>query len=322
MTLRIETTDYDHIPEEFTIESLKEGGFTDQEIELLSTGDDPIVTPTPDPAEATPADALPLVTDGDEPDIAEQTAAEPAPAAESEPAPVVAPVVAPVEDVADPKMPEIPDTTEAEAYVTKSKEQLKELLDKYDQGDLTQEEYGDQQNFIISEQARAQAAITAAASVADQAATDQQKHWYGRLEAYKATAPDLWNDEHKPGWDRQLREVTGNKAYADLSRDGQIKMAHSLYSAEYEARNGKALAMTPKADAKVDKGPEDKLEVKTGEKPKAPQTLADFNSDTGADVEDSHFAAVDKQIMRDPLGAEKSFASMTEEQQDRYLEEV
>jgi hypothetical protein len=320
MTLRIETTDHDHIPEEFTIESLKEGGFTDQEIELLSTGDDPIVTPTPDPAEAAPAvDPLPVQADGNEPDIAEQSTAEPAPVvADPEPAPVVAPV----EDVVDPKMPEAPDTSEAEAYVAKSQIDLNELLNKYDEGDLTQDEYLAQQKFIISEQTRAQAAITAAEAVVKNAVTDQQKHWYDRLEVYKATEPDLWNDEHMKGWDRQLREVTGNKAYADLSRDGQIKMAHRLYSAEYEARNGKALAMTPKVEPKVDKGPDEKLEVKTGEKPKALQTLADFNSDTGAEVEDSHFAAVDKQIMRDPLGAEKAFSSMTEEQQERYLEEV
>lgn len=335
MTLRVQETEHDHIPEEFTLESLKEGGFTDEEIERLSTGDDPIFTPEPaaDDKAATP-DPDAAAADGADPDIAEQATAEDDAAkvaadAEAQ-ATADAEAAKVVEEVPAPDVPDIPDTSAAEAYVAKADDELAALLTKYDDGDLTAEEYREQQKFIISEQARAQADIKAAESLVQNTIKAQQQHWFDRLDAYKAAAPELWSEDHLQGWDRQLHAVTGNDAYADLSRDAQIKMAHRLYAAEYEARNGKPLdiapvgdkAVDPKADPKADKGPDEKLEVKTGEKPKALQTLADFNSDTGAEVEDSRFAAIDRQIMKDPISAEAAFASMTPEQQDRYLEEV
>ncbi|MFG6524485.1 hypothetical protein [Sulfitobacter sp. M23508] len=339
MTFRVNETDHDHIPEEFTVESLKEAGFEDAEIELLSQGDDPIVTIEDPDAEAKAAADDPDKAEvgtppAEEGDIADQAtgeddaaaqqaaadaqkAADDAAAAEKDAEPA---------EVEDPQMPQIPDTTEAEAKLAEADQELEALLTKYDDGELTSEEYREQQKAIIAQQTQAQAAIAQAENVVQNAAQQQQQHWFNRLEAYKKSAPDLWSEDHLAGWDRQLRAVTGNQAYADLSRDAQIKMAHRLYAAEYEARNGTPLEIAPpaaKGEAKAeDKGPEEKLEVKKGEKPKAPQTLADFNSDTSAEVEDSRFAAIDRQIMKDPIGAENAFDSMTPEQQERFLEEV
>ncbi|MBO9430616.1 hypothetical protein [Sulfitobacter sp. R18_1] len=337
MTFRVNETDHDHIPEEFTVESLKEAGFEDAEIELLSQGEDPIVNIEDPEAEAgkaaadDPAKAEVGTPPAEEGDIADQATGEDDAAAQQAAADAAASQqaaddAAAAAEVEDPAMPQIPDTSEAEAKIAAGDEALEALLTKYDDGDLTSEEYREQQKAIIAEQTQAQAIVTAAENAVQQAVQSQQQHWYNRLEAYKKAAPDLWNDDHLAGWDRQLRAVTGNQAYADLSRDAQIKMAHRLYAAEYEARNGKPLEIAPpaaKGEARAeDKGPEEKLEVKKGEKPKAPQTLADFNSDTSAEVEDSRFAAIDRQIMKDPIGAENAFDSMTPEQQERFLEEV
>ncbi|MEO9970575.1 MAG: hypothetical protein ABJD57_14525 [Roseibium sp.] len=339
MTFRVKETEHDHIPEEFTVEMLEEAGFEESEIKLLSEGDDPIVTiedpdaeakaAADDPAKgdvgAPPAEESDIAdqTTGDDDAAAQQTAADAQKAAEDAAA---AEKAAEPTEVEDPQMPQVPDTTEAEAKLAEADQALEALLTKYDDGELTSEEYREQQKAIIAEQTQAQADITNAQSVADQGIQQQQQHWFNRLEAYKEAAPDLWSEEHLAGWDRQLRAVTGNQAYGDLSRDAQIKMAHRLYAAEYEARNGTPLEIAPpaaKGEAKAeDKGPEEKLEVKKGEKPKAPQTLADFNSDTSAEVEDSRFAAIDRQIMKDPIAAENAYDSMTPEQQERFLEEV
>lgn len=318
MTFRVNETDHDHIPEEITVESLKEAGFEDAEIELLSQGDDPIVTVEDPDAEARAT--------ADDTAKAEVGAPPAEAAADAQQAAADAQKAAEPAEVEDPQMPQLPDTTEAEAKLVEADQALEELLMKYDDGELTSEEYREQQKAIIAEQTQAQAAITNAQSVADQGIQQQQQHWFNRLEAYKQAAPELWSEDHLAGWDRQLRAVTGNQAYADMSRDAQIKMAHRLYAAEYEARNGTPLEIAPpaaKGEARAENtGPDEKLEVKKGEKPKAPQTLADFNSDTSAEVEDSRFAAIDRQIMKDPIAAENAFASMTPEQQERYLEEV
>lgn len=339
MTFRVNETDHDHIPEEFTVESLKEAGFEDAEIELLSQGDDPIVTIEDPEAEAgKAADDDPAKGDvgappaeegdiadqatGDDDAAAQQAAADAQKAADD----AAAEQAAEPAEVEDPQMPQFPDTTEAEAKLAEADQELEALLTKYDDGELTSEEYREQQKAIIAQQTQAQREISRAEVVIQDAVAEQQRHWESRLQKYQEKAPELWSDDHLAGWDRQLRAVTGNQAYADLSRDAQIKMAHRLYAAEYEARNGTPLEIAPpaaKGEAKAeDKGPEEKLEVKKGEKPKAPQTLADFNSDTSAEVEDSRFAAIDRQIMKDPIAAENAFASMTPEQQERYLEEV
>ena len=49
MPITLNTTPADHIPEEFTVESLTAGGLTEQEIKALSEGDDPIVSESPAP---------------------------------------------------------------------------------------------------------------------------------------------------------------------------------------------------------------------------------------------------------------------------------
>lgn len=335
MTLRVQETPHDHIPEEFTIESLKAGGFTDQEIEALSTGDDPIVTmPSEEDAakaaETAKADPAPKAEDGataEEPDIADEPdTPPPAKAAEAAEAEQPAPVPA-IEEVPDPEIPQIPDTSEAEAKVAQIDEGLNALLEKYNDGDLTDAEYKEQQKALINEQAQAQYLIQSAAQVTESAVQQAQNHWFNRLDTYKAVAPDLWSEEHLAGWDRQLKAVTGSDAYADLSRDAQIRMAHRLYAAEYEARHGKPLEIAPAGAAKPDAAKAqaddpDKLKARTDPKPEAPQTLANFNSDSTAEVEDSTFAVIDREIMKNPLGAESMFERMTPEQQERFLTEV
>lgn len=328
MTLRVQETPHDHIPEEFTIESLKAGGMTDQEIELLGSGDDPIVDLNPAPegeeAKAGEGDPAAEVTVGSAPETEQKADPDPEPAPEAKSADPV-PDPAP-EAVADPAPIQVPDTTEHEAKVEEIDNKLVELLQKYDDGELTSEEFTTQQRTMVTEQAQAQAAINQAATIAQNSVEEQQAHFYSRLEAYKEDAAELWSEEHLAGWDKNLRAVTGNEGYADMTRDAQIKLAHKMYAAEYEARHGTPLNIGKKADPAPTPDPKgddpDKLEVRKGEKPEAPQTLANFNSESTSELEDSTFAAVDRQIMKDPIAAENAFERMTPEQQDRFLNEV
>lgn len=310
MTIRINETEHDHIPEEFTVENLKEGGMTDQEIEALASGDDPLLTlPDSEAEQAKPeGDPDDTATIGTEPQKVE---AQEAPVQEQ----------AAPQDVPDPAMPDIPDTNALQEAITKADTDLDALTQRYDDGELSREEFQQQQRDIIAQQARAQIELERAGQVIEQANQTAVQHWQSRLDAYKATAPELWGEEHVAGWDKSLRAVTGNPAYVDLNRDAQIKLAHRLYAAEYEARTGKALSAPTMAKEETKKQ-DAKFELSKEKRPDPVSTLSGYNSDTGAEVEDSTFAAVDRLIMKDPVAAEKAFERMTPEQQERWLTEV
>ncbi len=298
MPITLNTTPADHIPEEFTVESLTAGGLTEQEIKALSEGDDPIVSESPAPEGQGDDEAAIAAGIGNPP-------AEQPPVAQQAPA-------------QDPAMPEIPDTTEAKATLDRVEQQIEALADQYDNGDLTKAEFLAKTRELSDQQAKARVQIEAAEMAMQQATQQQIKHWESRLEAYKATAPELWTEAHIQGWDQHLRMVTSNPAYVDLSRDQQIQLAHRMYASAYEARTGQSLAV-PKPKAANGR---EKLEVRQDERPEPPRTLSGFNSDTSAEVEDTAFAMIDRVISKDPLEAERMFSRMTPEQQERFLNEV
>ncbi len=303
MPIVLNTTPADHIPEDFTVESLLEGGLTEQEIKALSEGDDPIVQ---------------IPDQGGDKDGAQ--AAQPTQPQVGDAPPENTQAAAPDQGAQEPVYPQIPDTTEAEATIQRVNTALEALADEYDNGDLTKAEFLAKQTALVQEQAKAQVAIENAATALQQAQAAAVAHWNARMAAYQAVAPGLWSEAHVNAWDAYLRSVTSNPAYADLTRDQQIQLAHRNYASDYEIRTGQPLsgdAALPKAGAKAAK-----LEVRDDERPEPVKTLRGFNSDTTAEVEDSSFAAIDRTIGRDPLEAERMFQRMTPEQQERYLTEV
>lgn len=338
MPIRINHTEHDHIPETFSIEALKEGGFTDQEIAALSEGDDPIVEEEAEAAAKN--DPLPDDPDAqkgvgnsgtaDEDDEAPSAAPpeddpEPAKAQEPDPAAAAAATVDPFADYKEPSLPDPVDVTEHQEVVTATKAELTDLMNKYDDGELTADEFTEQQSAIIERQAEARAAIKAAEK-AMQSGTDAiTNHWYDTLDKYKGLGTEaLWSQDHLADWDRHLRTVTGQQKYADLTLPKQIEMAHRLYAAEYEATNGEPLGIplpgqAAAPDPKAEDGNKNKREVRTDEREKAPQTLSGMNSDTQTEVEESVFSNVDRKIMSDPIRAEEMVASFSDEQMQRFL---
>lgn len=316
MTIRISTTDHDHIPEEFSVASLREGGFSEEEITALGQGDDPLVDLEADgDAAAAPAQDL------------DEALAE---GAEPQPKEAAAPVSAEsidIEDVPDPEVPEFKDTAEEKAVVAAIDERLADISNRYDEGDMTNAEFIAEQKALIAQQTAAQVAIQRAEEEIARTGDSVRNHWFARVDAYKQVAPELFSDEHLTAWDRKLRSVTGDASYSDMSRDAQIRMAHRLYAAEYEARNGQPLNIPVpskggKSEPRQKADGKPQVDVRTDKRPDPISTLSGYNADTGADVEDSRHAAIDKQIMRDPLAAEKAFDSMSADEQDRYLNEV
>lgn len=307
MPIHINQTEHDHIPEEFTVESLKSGGLTDEEIAALAAGDDPLLT-IEDTQDSDGAENSAPGEIGN-PAAAEQAAAAASPAPEAEP------------QKPEPIAPQIPDTSAAESVIAGLDAEIEALQDRYDDGELTRAEVTAKIKELTAAAAAAQSQIDAATAMTQNAAEQAVTHWKERLGEYQAAAPQLWAPEHLAHWDRHLRLVTSDEALATLSRDQQIRLAHARYAAEYEAINGAPLNI-PRPGAAPKQAEEPKLQRRQDQRPEAPQTLAGINADTNAAIESSRFAAIDREIVKDPLAAERAFAQMTPDQQRAFLEEA
>jgi len=317
-----QSTQFDHIPETFTVESLQADGFTDQEIAALSEGDDAIVdaATTPETTANEETDALQVPAPQEAEATTETPPIETTPAPEDVPATPKAEEAPPAPEPVP--LPELPDVTAHEATVAESDTALDNLLTQYDDGEITGEELRTQQKAIIAEQAKAQAAIEQANLLQTQAqeiaTTNQQtqaEHFYSRVNAYKEAVPAIFSDEHINGWDAHVQAVTGNPIFADMTVDQQLRLAQDQYAAEYKVRHGKELDFgTPAPEATT----EDKLQVKTEPRPDGVQTLAGVNSASAEALTDSTFAAIDKKMAEDPLAAEALIDQLEQKDPEAY----
>lgn len=291
MSVTITQTPADHIPEDFTLESLA-ASLTQAEIDAVQAGEDPIIAPAGPTPEEVAAQAA-----------ADQAAAQ---AAEAAAQAAAKPAVA------------IPDTTQAEAVIAQIDTQLEALKTQFDDGDLTYAEWMAQQNVLIKQQAQAQVQIERAQDAISQTVQQRRSQFQTSLEAYKAAGNEhLWSGEHLQGWDGALRTVTGNAQYASLPFERQIELAHDLYAANVKAVTGKAIKGTAAAAAEAAKDPEPGR--RTDPRPDPIQTLGGFNGDAAAAVDDGTFAAIDRLSESDPLEAERRVAALSPDRQQDYL---
>lgn len=254
------------------------------------------------------------------------------PAAEEPPAQEVAPETPPAApedalsawDAPDPVMPTRPEVpADAEAKIAELDGALDGLIAKFEEGELTQEEFRRQQRDLIAQQSAAQVALERARAEEEQAASAAQAYiesWGKKLDAYRAQHGYLWDQAHLGRWDAHLRGVNSNPAYAAMPMADRIQLAHRLYAAEYEVATKQALPSQPglakpgKAAATVDvpKPPTDK-------RPDPVQTLANFPAAASIAVDDGKFAAIDRIMPADPLRAEALLASLSDAEMAAYL---
>lgn len=304
----------DDIPMEFTLDGLR-AIFTDEEIEALNEGDDPILPGVDLTAKRDPeGEADELLLD-DEPPAA-KTDPEPA-----NPAPVVV-------DQPDPEPPApIPvNVTEHRATVDALDTKIADLQEKYDDGELTSIEWRDQLAALVKEQAAAQAALTQAEAIMADMAPKQEAYrqaWFAKVSAYQDQHAYLASPEHYDAWDAALKMVNTNGAYAKLNITQRIEQAHRIYAAHYEGVEGKSLPTKPgltaaekKAEAEKPTGP------RKDARPEAPMTLANLTNAADNGIEDGRFAQIDRIMDSDPLKAEKMIAALSDADRFEYFNNV
>lgn len=307
----------DQLPEEFDLSELDKH-LTEAEIEALKAGDDALIPPD-NTAELAATEAARVAAEAATQQEAQvqatQQAAQDAAQADALKA----------QQQAAQQPIQIPDTSAAEAEVNRIGGEIEALLEKYDNADITREQFQQQQAALVKQQAVAQAQIEAAAQVVNNAAQQRIVQWNASLEAFKAAnaaqAQALWSADHIQGWDAALRAVTGSQAYASMPFDRQIGLAYDLYAAEVKAVTGRALpAMAQATEPQPQPKPKpEPVGKRTDPRPDPVQTLGGLNGADDSLVTDGSFAAIDKMMSIDPIQAEQMLARLPEDKYDAYM---
>lgn len=287
------------LPEDFTLADLQ-GTFSQAEIDRLMQGDDPIIAPAPDaqPAPVQQADAVaPVVV----------------PAPEAAPVPPAAPVQQAVMPI-----PARPDTAAANEAIATLETQLAGVAARYDEGELTDGEYQQQQRDLLLRQATIKAQADLQVQTYNDAMTTIRAAWTDKVSAYQAANPHLVAAEHFDGWDNALKQVTSNPMYRNIPMEKQIEVAAQQYAVAYQAMTGKPL---PGAAAPVVLQEPGKLDgPRKDPRPDPVQTLANVTAVDIQSADGSKFGHIDALIGRgDAEGAERALAALSDIDREAYL---
>jgi len=187
------------------------------------------------------------------------------------------------------------------------------LLDKYNDGDLSEEEYKEQNRALARDIAKAESQIETVRAfekqVADQWSNDAKEY----VQAHGLDKGDVL--QH---YDTAVRTITSNPAYDHLTNAQVLALAHKSLEAQAEILGVTVPSMQAPAKAPEAKTAPAKKEQTLGD---APPTLAKVSANEAIDpANDTPFAALNRLAERDPVSFEIQFARLTSEQQDAYLQ--
>lgn len=215
------------------------------------------------------------------------------------------------------KLQVAPDTTEAAAFLSSIKDRITALNAQRDDGELTDQEFIDHQAQIIEAAAEARSIVRQAEAVITSNSASTAEAWFSRLNVYHEAHPYLAQPDYIDGWDATLKQVNSDSEYRALPDERRIELAHKLFASRYEALNGKPLpASLSPAEQKQ------QIERRTDPRPDAPVTLANLSSAAEQDLDDGTFAAIDREMAKDPIRAEAMVAALSGERRERYLSQL
>lgn len=311
MTVKLNTTEHDHIPEDFTLESLMASGLTEAEVKVLTEGDDSIIAPPVDTA----PHVEPTSTLSAAPPVTQETATAPA-------------NTAPAVEETLPPPPQLPDTTQAQAHLDALKNEAAQIRERYDSGELAPDEFDAELERITAARAQATATIQQAQQVIQQHRQTVEQQWFAGLDAYHKTPgfDVLTSPQHINGWDQALRAVSGHPELSKLPMQKQFELAHQTYAATWNTLNPAAAIPTPAQRVSQTQPAPQQVTVngltgpRTDKRPDPVATLASLPASGEDAISDGTFAALDR--ITDPLEHERAFARLTPDMQAAYLASV
>lgn len=217
------------------------------------------------------------------------------------------------QEQAEPSVPTAPQTGEIEAQIAAYDAKLDELATKYEDGDLAFADFTAQQRALAKEQAALEVQLDQARESVSSAQQTWEQAWYAKVDAHMAQYPELQQGDAMAGFDRALRAVTADQAYAALSMQQKIDLAHRNLANELAVTKGVTLAVPGTEQPVKRTGP------RTDPREDAPVTLAGINGAPASNVDDGTFAHIERLMETDPIKAEKAVAALSDEQRNAFL---
>lgn len=306
------------LPAAFTLEELQ-ASFSDEEIERMNAGDDPLVKMPEKEAGGDPDedgdgdgddDKVDPAADGD--DTVSGDAGGDAPDEPADPDPVYQPV----------------DRSAAQAIVDSAAADRKALRAEWEDGNLTDEELDAKQEELDDKIAGAKADLKDADRRDAQALEEYASAWHGKVGAFmdahpelrdQTPIPELQGDSYLALFDTALRNINTDARFASLSMDQRIEAGAKMVNAHVKNLTGKvafdAAPEQSKKDAALAAAREKAKEQ--GKRPDPLQTLGDVTAASETETENSRFAAIDR--ADSALERERAFSRLSAEEQDAYL---
>lgn len=217
---------------------------------------------------------------------------------------------------------EVPDVSEARAKLEAAESKYDDLVEKFDDGELTKDEFQAQTKDILKQITGYQTEISRADQVAERNRTTVAERWYAAVGDYTKDRAALMDENGPllPLWDKELRAVNSDPATSQLPVDRRLALAHErvLATAKFQGIEiPKDMAPPPGSQKKAQQ--KQQIEPRTDERDDIPPTVAHMpQTDTNA-TDESRFTQIDRVIDQDPHLAEQAASRLSDEEMERFL---
>jgi len=202
----------------------------------------------------------------------------------------------------------------------------KELLDAFEDGDLSRDEYAEKAAALRAEETQ----IIEQRAIAKQQVETENQRWDSAVSDYLGEYSGLKGDKVISAFDAEVRSVTSNPAFASKTYAQQLAIAHKrlLTSAEDMGLEGvpelkgakPPKTEDPKADDPKPDDPKTKQDVRGDDLRDPPPTLAHIPA-ADMSTDDSKYASLQRYLDDErvsPDDKEAVLAKMSDEERDRF----
>lgn len=289
-------------------------GYTDEELKLLTPEELEALKEPDEVEEEEVLEEKPQPEPNEDPNAQEEQKPveepKPEPAAKEEPK--ADPEPEPEKVVVAPRPRGVLNDTLPEDYqqrVDANAEAARELRKKYNDGDISFDEYEDAREKLSDEKQDLRE-IKMRAEIADQSATvSLQQSWDNTMGVFLEAHPEaISSNVRRSAFDHILREVTAPiMAAGGMPGQAEIDKAYAILAKEFGFEQKKA-----------DPQPEPKKEPKPDLK--VPPVLGGLPAASATGTEDGRWAQLDRLIDSDPLRYEAELAKLSDADRDAYLQ--
>jgi hypothetical protein len=261
------------------------------------------------------ADALEALANGEAPDEDDTPpdAGDTSPT-EDDDDPVVQEEPAKTEQKAAPKQEAqsdpVPDVSKAKQALDAIKAERKALREKYDDGDLTDDEYDAQNDALDDRMADAAADI----KTAERSIAKQQDAWKQAGAAYLERYPGLKTNGVIQALDKAVQELAAYPSVANLPHEQFLERVHRklIAEAEFTGLDIPAIGKSKQTAKKAAPDGDDSLG-------KTPKTLASVPSSDVSNLDDSPYASLERMAERgDPIAFEEAMMKLPADKRDQF----